>query len=283
MDQICILTDSSAQFNQQNFCGEKIIKKINLSIDLGQLQSQTKQIDEINQLPITSCDSARPILLPPTVQTFEKMFHELEQEFDEIIVILLSQHLCDAYSNAKKAIENISSKNKIHLFDSESFSVGLGSIVQKIALLVVNNHPIEEITYEIRKTIPKSYGIFCSPNHNYLHSPGFLDPVQALMLEMVGMIPIFTIEEGYFCALDKMKNIKNCYLLFEEFIDEFEKLNQVNFIYGFPPRLKESRLLKTHCIEFFKDIPYNHQLLNIPSSILIGPKAMGVFVLDSSN
>jgi DegV family protein with EDD domain len=281
MPSIGILTDSSAQFSQQGFPGSEFVRQIPLNIKQG--ISKSTSLGNISNFSSNSNFSNKPNLESPSTIEFIKYIREIKKEFNEIFIILISNQIIPAYDHALEAINYIGDKSRIQLIDSWSFSYGLGIIIKNIAFHIKNNESSRFIAQEVRRVIPKIYGAFCSPNHGYLHYPGFLDGAQANILEMLGLIPVFTLEEGQFNSLEKVRSIKNCYLIFEEFIDEFDNLEEINFIYGNPPRFREMRFLRNHCEESFPLTRYSNQLMNAVAATIIGPKAMGVFVRDNSS
>ncbi len=272
---IGILTDSSVQFSATNFPGHEFIKQIPIKIKIG-----NRVVESINELPQLCDENNRPLLTPPSSQEFIVFINEMKKEFNDIFVILLSSQLSKTYVNALAAMDHLPDKNKIHIFDSGSFSFGLGSLVKNIAILICKQKSPNFIEQQIRTIIPQIYGIFCSPNQSYLQYSGMIDLTQSRILEMVGLIPVFAIEEGQFNSIEKVRNIKNCYLLFEEFLDEFEKVKEISFVYGIPPRYKEMGLLKNKCSVYFPTSKFSNQLMNIMTASILGPKAMGIFIND---
>ena len=83
---------------------------------------------------------------------------------------------------------------------------------------------------QIRSLLPSTYSIICPFGLSYLHYNGFVDRPQAVVNEMLELFPIFAVENGKLIPLEKVKSPRNVIGFFQEFLDEFEQLNQITFI-----------------------------------------------------
>ena len=54
--------------------------------------------------------------------------------------------------------------------------------------------------------IPHTYMMVCTPGLSYLYYAGIIDQAQAFVGEMLGLLPIFTLEEGQINAVEKVRS-----------------------------------------------------------------------------
>jgi fatty acid-binding protein DegV len=157
----------------------------------------------------------------------------------------------------------------------------LGILISEIAHEIYEGSSLSIISKYIRFLIPQIFGIFCCPNLSYMDNSNFLDSPQAIALDFIGTLPIFILEDGKFSSLAKVKKMKNFLLIFEDFIDEFEQPQEIIAFNGNLSKSKELKSFQSHCDEQFRETNFSYQSMNMTTAAIIGPKALGVFVLDN--
>ena len=153
-------------------------------------------------------------------------------------------------------------------------------LVSKVAESIIKEGSISLISQKIRFLIPNIYGIFFCPNLSYVQQSNILEASQSIALDFIGAIPIFTMEDGKFSPLTKVNKKNNLLICFDDFIDEFEQPQEIIAISGNLSKTKEMISLHAHCREQFQSTFFSFQTMNNASASIIGPKALGVFVLD---
>lgn len=280
MKPIGIITDNSVQFPKMGFLGADLVKQIPLSISIADNTHFDISSIEINYLPNYVNFDNQPLISQPSSKQLANFLIEIKKEFEEIFIILPSRFLSPVYTQTKTLIKSLPENNKYHLIDSCTFSYGLGMLISKIADDIYEGVNFSTISQNIRILIQQIFGIFYCPNLSYAEVSNLLDRPQAIALDFIGTVPIYTLEDGIFSPLTKVKKMKNYLLCFEEFIDEFEQPQEIIAINGYSSKLKELISLQSHCIEQFRTTNFSFQSLNIANAAIIGPKALGVFVLD---
>lgn len=281
MNSICIVTDGSAQFTKMSFGGQSNIRIIPLNISVianGKIDQNTKIL--ISDFPQTVNDFNFPKLLPIPTEHFRSLFLELSQSFDAIVGIFMSSYLSDCFNNAQKASGTIKGKTPILLIDSHSTSIGLGSLVQFAAELSAAGESPLEIERQVRSLIPLSYTVICVPNLSYLYVNSYLEKTQAYIGEMLGLYPLFTLEEGRLTPLEKVRSQRHVIGYFQEFLDEFENMQHIAFLQGNQTNFKEARQFQDYSRENFPETPFFKALINLPVAALFGPKVLGLFLLE---
>ncbi len=68
------------------------------------------------------------------------------------------------------------------------------------------------------------YSVFCLPDLSHLYRSGQIDPAQAIVGEMLGVIPFFTLENGSLVHTQKIRSPRHLVDIMYEFVAEFENL-----------------------------------------------------------
>ena len=280
---ICIVTDDTVQYSKPTFPGAEFIYLASLQYSLNNNDYKSMVSDNSIIWDKPKRISDQHYKFDKKLKIFSDQIIDLHKQYNDVILVLHSQYLSNAFEIALQITKTISEKSRIHIFDSNSFSFGLGLIVKKAAGLISNGSCIEIVTQTIRKTIPHIYGIFFSQNHSRLTYPGFLTYEQAFALDLLGQIPVFTIEDGRFNPFGKVNNIRNGINSFEEFIDEFDQLEDIIFVSGIHNKSREIAQLRSHCLDIFPRVNISYQFLSRNTAAIIGSNAMGVFVMEKVN
>ncbi|MCE1254491.1 MAG: DegV family EDD domain-containing protein [Anaerolineae bacterium] len=278
MKPTCIVTDSAVQFNKNTFPGQSLVFTIPLEVYFEGKNESGKE--NLAVLPQFADDTLAPIVKAPSTDKFYDLFVSLGQNFESIICIFTSNQLIPCYDNAQQAARSLQGRTKIVLIDSLTLSAGLGYLVQQAAESAHKGISAFEIERFIRSILPSIYTIICPVGLSYLHYNGFVDKAQALVNEMLGLLPIFSIENGKLIPLEKVKNSRNVIGFLQEFLDEFDQLNMIAIIQSSLPEFQESRILRDNYQREFPT-PYFEHVINQPLSILFGPRTIGMILIEN--
>jgi DegV family protein with EDD domain len=280
MGSICILTDSSAQFPQLGFSGLNDVRVIPFNVEVNGQFYQEGQDLKATDLPPAANEQLKPRLIPPSVETFQELFLNLNHHYNDIIAILTSESLTGAYGNAKKAADGVQGRASVSVIDSQTTSVGLGLLVQSAAEAAARGDSAVDIERMVRSLVPQTYMMICTPGMSYLYYAGFVDQSQAFAGEMLGLMPIFTLEEGAISAVEKVRNMRGLVDFMQEFVCEFENLQHIAFVQSIPPLSHEARLMREHVQNCFPNTPFSEHNINLPLATLVGPRSMGLVVIE---
>jgi DegV family protein with EDD domain len=282
MSQVCILTDSTAQFPVHLFPGSDLVNVIPYHVQLdGPIQGHDKDVKLIH-LPSRIYSNSNVHSQPPSVDEFSQMFSQLGYRYREIVVILISTHLSPTLVNAQAAIEAAKCPAVIHIVDSESTSVGLGLLVQAAATAAQQGMTGSGISRLVRGLAPHVYTVFCLHNLSYLSRAGFIDPAQAVVGEMLDVVPFFTLENGRLNPSQKVRGSRHLVDLLCEFVMEFTDVKHVALIQGIPPFDQEARLLRERLSGLYRSNSFSEHTLGIPLAALLGPHSLGLVVMENS-
>jgi DegV family protein with EDD domain len=283
MPSSCIIADNAAQFTRVNFPENICLRFINFKTEYSFLNSKEKSQNTGLEFPKHLQLNQSPIVQAPDYNEIREIIENSVNHFDDVFIILHSKEINPVYSVILDLINKIRGRAAVHLIDSQSLSIGQGFLVQSAVDMIsknMNGHQIEET---LREQVPHIYTLLCTPGLSYLHNAGFIDNGQGVVGEMLSLLPIFSLEDGKFNPIDKLKNVHGVIEYFIEYIEEFDDLLQVSFLQSTPPAIQEAKLIKQYIEENYPDTVYTEHPHNNYLASLIGPKGFGLVVIEKTN
>jgi DegV family protein with EDD domain len=282
MGTIGIVSDITAQFPKSIFPGKDLVHVITGKYQFNKQIFDLKDDDPLTPLPWQVGDNNYPKIIIPPVDQVADFFTNLLHKYGELVGIFSSSVLLDFFKTAKKIIPNSSLRNRIHLLDSTSIALGLGYMIHSAASISKNGGSVEDIEQMVRRLSNRIYTLFCFPSPSYLIYSGFLDKNQALVSEILGLSLIYSLEEGKLTPIQKEKNLRNVFNIFQEFLEEFDDLEFVAFSSGNNPILPEEKYFRQYCKAQFSKLIYNDYLLSPSMSLLFGPGSLSITIIESN-
>lgn len=278
MAGVCILTDSTVQFPAPAFTGRNLVHVIPLSVEIGgQLcDDQLRAAD----LPVSKRHGVAPQAVPPSVKEFEKMFISLSKRYDEVVVILHSNQLSRCCDHAIQAAKVSQGNIKITVIDGQTTATGLGLVVQQACSAAEQGMSSDQIEDMIRSLLPRMYTVFFSEGLTYFQREGFLGEAQALVAEYLRILPMFILDNGILVPAQKARNYRHMVDLMYEFLCEFTELDHIALVQGVPPFENETRALRERIALDFPTVPISEHTISAPLAAMIGPRSLGLFVLQ---
>jgi DegV family protein with EDD domain len=270
MSNACILTDSTVQFTRVNFPGHERVHVIPFTFRDG-LQQRYES---------GSRGNPAQWLVPPSPQEFIRFYSELSCKYDTIFVLTLSSLLNPTTGFALSASKQYSNHAAIRVVDSQTTGIGLGLLVQAAAAAASAGATPAEIDRRIRATIPRLYMLVCIPELTYLAHSGFLDYSQALVGEMLGILPIFTIEEGRLTPTEKVRTQRHLFESFLVFLNEFEAPAHIALTHGASRNTLRNRPVRQYAQENFPDAPFSEHAISPHLAALFGPESTSLVIME---
>jgi DegV family protein with EDD domain len=269
MSNVCILTDSSVQFTRVNFPGHERVYVIPFTfLDRPHPEYESQPRSPTRQL------------VPPSAEEFIRFYAELSRTYETIFVITLSSLLNPTAGFALSASTQYSNHATIRVVDSQTTGIGLGLLVQAAAAAATAGATPAEIERRIRATIPRIYMILCIPELIYLAHSGFMDYSQALVGEMMGILPIFTMEEGRLTPTEKVRTQRHLFESFLLFLNEFDAPDHIAMTQGTNRSTLRNRPLRQYVQETFPDVPFSEHALSPHLAALFGPESTGLVIME---
>lgn len=170
---------------------------------------------------------ARPTQASIPARLFNQAYRDLSRETEEILVILSSSKLSEAYAQAQAAAQAFLGRCRIAIMDSMSASWGLGLIVQVAARASEEGHSLDEIVRLVRGILPHVYMVFFVDRLDYLEGGGRIGVAQALLGTMLRIKPLLLVEEGEIIPLEKVRTTIMALEKLAGFVTEFAAIKEV--------------------------------------------------------
>lgn len=252
MPNVCILTDSSAQFTRKTFTGQDRVKVLGLSEAVSGAAGQA---------------------------AFLARFERLARVYDTILVLAISSGLHPFALDAARAATQFGGTCTVRVMDSQNTGVGLALLVELAAELAENGRPLHEIEQAIREAMPRLYTLLCFSDSRALLEAGFLSPSQAVVAEMLGLHSIFMLDEGRLSPMLKVRSARHVIETLREFAEEFTPPRSVAIVRGVDCPLR-SRALKEFVNDAFPETLFSEQLFNPALESLFGRESLGLVIYE---
>jgi len=270
MPRVCILTDRTAQFTRPDFPGHERVFVIPFDF-----QTATRP-DDLSRPRSGSFQR----VIPPSPQEFVSFYSHLSREYDSILVLTLSSMLNPTMKHALSASVQSGYHAAVEVVDSQSTAVGLGLLVQVAAEAASGGAALKEIVQFVRASIPSIYMLFCIPELTCLAQSGFLDYSQALAGEMLGLLPIFVLEDGRLTPTGKVRTPRHLFESFQEYLSEFEEPEHIALVRGGNHTAVGTRPVRLYVREAFPQTQFSEHSLSQPLSVLFGSQSIGLVVME---
>jgi DegV family protein with EDD domain len=249
----CILTDSTVIFTKPVYPG---IEHVHI-------------IPQVLQAPYA-----------PSVEGFRQTFVSLGNRYHDIITILPSSSLNPGVGNARLAASSLKTPLNIQVLDSQSIAVGLGLLVQAAADSVQRGLPAQDICNLLRGMLRNIFAIFCLPDLSTLYQSGQIDQAQAIIGEMLGIIPIFVLENGKLIHVQKIRSPRHLVDILFEFVMEFDHLKFLALLQGSPFFDQECRNLRERINQNLRTPHLSEYTITPSLASLLGPRSIGIISMQ---
>jgi len=282
MAPIRIVTDSTVRFTTRGFLERYPVSIVPLTIHRERTTLlETGKFDPKVIESLFSGHDVLPVAEPPSQETFAQLYSQLRQETDQIISIHTSSLITPAIDNAHAASQRFLGRCEIQIIDSQSISVGLGFLVQAAAEAASQGHDFDTVVRIVRGMIPRLYTIFSVDDLAYLEHNKMVNRSQAILGNMLGIIALLTIEDGTIIPMEKVRTRTRSIEKMVEFASEFASVDQIAILHNSMRSLDDCRTLKDRLHGLYRGVPISISEYGPSVATYIGPKSVGVVVLES--
>ncbi len=270
MSRVCILTDNTAQFTRTDFPGREHVYLA--PFDLETVEAQGKD-------PIRNVFSGQR-LVPPSDQVFLQQYQDLAARYDSILVLTISALLSPALSNALSARARFHNPARVEVVDSRTTSIGLGWLVAEAATAICAGESLGTLVKRVHAASGRIFFLFFVPEMDALAINGHLSHAQALVADILGILPIFLLEEGRLAPLEKARSQRAVLEYFVEFLDEFETPADVALVHGRKVPAGRMQPIRQHIQEIHPQALLSEQVLTPALEALLGAQSFGMAILQ---
>jgi DegV family protein with EDD domain len=282
MAPIRIVTDSTVRFTTRGFLERYPVSIVPLTIRREKTTLIEKgKFDPKEIEKLFSGHDMLPVAEPPSQETFAQLYAQLRNETDQILSIHTSSLITPAVDHAYAASQRYLGRCDIQIIDSQSISVGLGFLVQAAADAVSQGHDFETVVRIVRGMIPRLYTIFSVDDLAYLEHNKMVNRSQAILGNMLGIIALLTIEDGKIIPMEKVRTRTRSIEKMVEFASEFASVDQIAILHNSMRSLDECRTLKDRLHSLYRGVPISISEYGPSVATYIGPKSVGVVVLET--
>jgi DegV family protein with EDD domain len=211
------------------------------------------------------------------------LYARLGAQYDAILVLSLSSLLAPVMEHAMLAAEQYGNQAAVEVIDSQTIAAGLGLLVQDAAAAAAEGASLADIEQRVRKAIPHIYTLFCIPQLTYLARAGIMDTSQALAGEMLGMLPLFTLEDGQLTPMEKVRTVRHIFESFQNFLSEFESPSRIALVRGITFTPVRTRPIRQYIQESFPEALFSEHPVCPTVAALFGAQTTGLFIMDHRN
>ena len=279
---VYIVTDASVRFTQPNFEKAHNIKVAPVNVRCG-----NRQIPDGTG---TNLASVRPMLEvcgpdseieSPSVETFTNIYSHLQSETHQILSIHNSAGLSSTYQNALKASQQFRGRMDIQVIDSQTVSIGLGLIVQSVAQAAQRGEDLDGLVRIIRSMIPRLYTVIFLDDLYFLERNNLVSRSQAVLGNMLGILPFLTIEDGALIPMEKVRVRARAIEKLIEFVCEFSGVEQLGILQNRIEPDEESAAVRERLRAVYPAAPITSVCYGSMLSTFVGYNALGAIVLES--
>ena len=280
MPGFCILTDSTDQFTSSFYPGQELARIILLKVKLENQVYPHGQGLCITELSTSVVDGKYPILSPPPIEHFHDTYSSLGIKHSEILTIVNAVALSKTFAHAQLALFTFADQDSHPSIDSQTTGVGLVWLVEAAGDAALKGTPIAVISRLIHDLSSKIYTLFCTQSLTYLYRSGYLNPSPAIVGEMLGLTPIFSIERGNLVLVQKNQDMHHLVDVLMEFISEFPNLKHIALIKGTIPFERKTRLLRDFIQIRFLNTRSGEHNLGITLASMFGLRCIGLILIE---
>ncbi len=278
-----IVVDSTARFASDEY------KKLSITVIPMHIQVGSKvfldgvDIDEKQISQFLRNPAVQLRALPPTVEEFYRLYTKLHQGGSEIISIHLPHRLGHTYEHAQRAANMLLGQCKIEVIDGATTSLGLGILAEAAARESLKGESLDNTVRHVRGIVPQIYIVFFADKLNDLRHTDGIGEAQAILGTMLGIKPLFTLEEGEILPIEKVKTREAAIEKLIEFVTEFDAIHQVAIIKNSSEPNEETAFISEQLREVFPEVAVPVMAYGPVLSAYVGPDALGVVVYEDTS
>ncbi|MCJ7513190.1 MAG: DegV family protein [Anaerolineales bacterium] len=282
MPQPWIVTDASVRFPSKDFLSRYPVTILPTTLRRGTDSLEDgPSVDLTAAMPLFEWDVRPATWEAASVESIVATYERLHKETNRIISIHTSSSLNGTVANARIAMQQFLGRCNIQVIDSMSFSAGLGMLVQYAAIGAERGAELEEIVRIVRGLIPRLYSVFFLDDMTYLERNRLVSRSQAILGNMLGVIPFVTMEEGQVVPMEKVQSRARAIEKLVEFVSEFASVDHIAILQNTSTPGEETEGVLERVRSVHPHAPI-HVIGYGPSvATLVGLNSLGMVVLES--
>jgi DegV family protein with EDD domain len=280
---IRIVTDSSVRFLNPDNNHHHLISLVPTTIRFEDQAVEDRPDLLLNDVRARfEAEAGRAYADPPSVEQLIEVYSRLQKETDEIVSIHTSAGINSGFRNAVKASEGFRGRCEIQVIDSTSMSAGLGLLTSTAAAAAEAGSSLEDVVRVVRGVIPRLYIVFFLDDLAYLERNGLVSRSQAILGNMLKVLPFLTIEHGRLIPMEKVRTRIRAQEKLIEFVTEFSDIEQLGILHSTPEPDEEALLVAERLEALYPATPIRYVNYGPAAATYVGLNGLGLVVLESA-
>jgi DegV family protein with EDD domain len=174
-----------------------------------------------------------PLTSQPSVGSFQSLYKQLSNDYDEIVTVLVSGKLSGTVSSSKQAASLVDIP--VTIFDSHILTYPMSVLIKKGIELIDNGHSVDSMIEELEQLRDTSETYVLVGSLEQLHRGGRMTGLQFFLGSMLRVKPIILIEAGALGVKEKVRGEKKAKeKIFDYFRLAYEQnqFKEVYLLYG---------------------------------------------------
>lgn len=133
----------------------------------------------------------------PAPESYKKTFEKCLNDYDEVILISISDKISQTIDSVKIALEQLGDKaERVHIFDSESLSTGIGHMVIRAAKMAQEGASADEILEMLQKLKKRVVTTFIVDKTDYMVHKELISPKLNMLCTRLSLHPVIVMIDG---------------------------------------------------------------------------------------
>ncbi len=284
MSRVRIVTDSTIRFSNHKFLDRYPVTLAPITVHCGTAVVEDGPfIDLADVHRLLENSQELPTAKAPSPEHMIRIYTQLQSETDQILSIHTSSGLNNIVTNAHIARQQFLGRINIQVIDSQTASIGLGLIVQAASEAAARGEDLDALVRIVRGMIPRLYMIFFLDDLFYIVHNDLISRSQAILGNMLGIIPFLTMENGRMIPMEKVRSRSRAIEKLIEFVFEFSAVEHLAILQSSMLPTQESSSIMDRLRSFHPSIPITITSYGPVLSTFIGLNSLGVAVLEAEN
>ncbi len=130
----------------------------------------------------------------PAPGDFEKVFSFLTAHYRRIVYLGLSEALSGTIASARSALERISRREDVHIFDTRMATVGSGLIARRVIEAIDADMPFDTLSAMIEDLVERTRLLIAIPSLDALLRSGRLGKAKGLVAKLLNLRPLLALD-----------------------------------------------------------------------------------------
>ncbi len=277
-----IVTDAAVRFSIPNFASTHDVTIAPVSVRCGNVHIPEGPDVSLSTLrdSLMAC-SPDIIVESPSVETFTNIFQALTRETNQVVAIHTSSGLTNTYEQALQASHQFRGRMDIQIIDSQSISIGLGLLVQSAAQAAGRGESFDSIIRQVRGLVARMYVVMFLEDLFFLERNNLVSRSQAILGNMLGIVPFLTIEDGHLIPMEKVRSRVRAVEKLIEFVSEFSDLAHMGLIQPGTRETEETQAIFDRLRVIYPSTPFSISSYGPALSSFVGFDCLGAVVLET--